>query len=739
MEKRLNNIPPYQKQQTTLDSPRAREKWKVLEDAIHEIYMQNPGKLSFQNLYTTGYHLVLHRHGEMLYAGVEGTLKKHVGEMARRVKEVSDDGFLMAVVEKWQSHSTAVGMVRDILMYMDKNYAPKQKLSVPELGVAVFGDIFLKDKEITARIKRLTTEIIEKERSGERPPERQLLKSVTTVMYEVSRRTVYEPLLEHHFIESSREYYIKEASETFQSLSTPEYFKNTFRRMAEERERVERCLADSTLPKILNVIKDQMLKQYATHLIERESSGVRSMLESWRLPELSLTFKALQMINTTQLLLDIIKDYLVTTGSKYIQDPANNENPVALVEGVMKMREAYDELLDHACTVETAKGGQHRDRVFEKEIKQAFVLIVNKNPRFAEYLSIAIDTKLRKKRTVEDEYDTYFDKVIILFQYLKDKDIFEKYHKGHLARRLLIKGSACEEGELCFITKLKTEAGHQFTTKIEGMFNDMTVSKGNMDAFSEHVGPRAGVDISVHVLTTGFWPFTNAVSEALPLPPPVEALREKFHDFYLASHSGRRLTWLYHMGTAEVKCFFNGRKYEANVHTLQMLILNLFNQRDSMTLGAIHEQTLIPMQELKKQILSLSINTKVYQRLLIKDCPGAKGMDEETVLSVNQDFSSRHMKFKVSAVLLKETDEQAQETRAKIGDDRKWQLDAVIVRVMKSRKVIDHRELITEVVTLLQPRFAPSPEDIKKRIESLIEREYIERSPDARTTYVYLA
>lgn len=37
----------------------------------------------------------------------------------------------------------------------------------------------------------------------------------------------------------------------------------------------------------------------------------------------------------------------------------------------------------------------------------------------------------------EEDVDTLLDKVMMLFRYLKDKDIFEKYYKQHLAKRLL--------------------------------------------------------------------------------------------------------------------------------------------------------------------------------------------------------------------------------------------------------------------------------------------------------------
>jgi cullin-4 len=56
---------------------------------------------------------------------------------------------------------------------------------------------------------------------------------------------------------------------------------------------------------------------------------------------------------------------------------------------------------------------------------------------------------------------------------------------------------------------------------------------------------------------------------------------------------------------------------------------------------------------------------------------------------------------------------------------------------MKARKIIDHRDLIGEVMSQL--KFPASSADIKKRIESLIEREYMERVENDRSKYKYLA
>ena len=58
---------------------------------------------------------------------------------------------------------------------------------------------------------------------------------------------------------------------------------------------------------------------------------------------------------------------------------------------------------------------------------------------------------------------------------------------------------------------------------------------------------------------------------------------------------------------------------------------------------------------------------------------------------------------------------------------------------MKSRKELDHNSIVSEVTRQLSGRFLPNPAVIKKRIESLIEREFLERHPGDRKVYRYLA
>lgn len=74
------------------------------------------------------------------------------------------------------------------------------------------------------------------------------------------------------------------------------------------------------------------------------------------------------------------------------------------------------------------------------------------------------------------EVDAVLDQTISVFRFITEKDVFEKYYKGHLAKRLLNGRSVSDDAERGMLAKLKTECGFQFTQKMEGMFNDMRLS-----------------------------------------------------------------------------------------------------------------------------------------------------------------------------------------------------------------------------------------------------------------------
>lgn len=125
---------------------------------------------------------------------------------------------------------------------------------------------------------------------------------------------------------------------------------------------------------------------------------------------------------------------------------------------------------------------------------------------------------------------------------------------------------------------------------------------------------------------------------------------------------------------------------------------------------------------------------------MLRKEPMSKEIDERDVFSFNEHFTSKLYKVKIGTVAAqKESEPEKQETRARVEEDRKPEVEAAIVRIMKARRVLDHNGIVAEVSKQLSSRFVPTPALIKKRIESLIEREFLERDANDRKVYKYLA
>ena len=165
--------------------------------------------------------------------------------------------------------------------------------------------------------------------------------------------------------------------------------------------------------------------------------------------------------------------------------------------------------------------------------------------------------KKQLKGLSEHQVDERLDKVIVLFRYLQDRDVFNEYYKRHLSKRLLQGRSASDDAEKSMIGKLKAECGYQFTQQLEGMFTDIRLSRQTASSFTQACPPGDNdeVELTVKVLTNGFWPQKQVPPCALPVQ--LKTLSGRFEDFYLQQHQGRRLAWQCAMGMADVsRCVF---------------------------------------------------------------------------------------------------------------------------------------------------------------------------------------
>jgi len=310
--------------------------------------------------------------------------------------------------------------------------------------------------------------------------------------------------------------------------------------------------------------------------------------------------------------------------------------------------------------------------------------------------------------------------------------MFEAFYKKDLSKRLLLDKSASIDAEKSVISKLKAECGSGFTQKLEGMFKDVELSRDVMSSFRESPQARASssdIELSVHVLTQGYWP-TYPPAEVI-LPGDILELQKQFSSYYMSKHNGRRLQWHPYLGHCTLKANFPLGRKELAVSLLQTVVLLPFNDCDDLSYHDLQKATGIEEKELKVQLQSLACG-KV--RVLRKEPKGREVEDGDT-FSFESDFKHALIRIKVNSIQMRETEQENEQTTERVFQDRQYQIDAAIVRIMKARKVLSHSLLISEL--LQQLKFPVKPPDLKKRIESLIDREYLER--DSNSSYRYLA
>ncbi|XP_063976501.1 cullin-3 [Diachasmimorpha longicaudata] len=768
---------------TTVDEKYVENIWALLKNAIQEIQKKNNSGLSFEELYRNAYTMVLHKYGERLYTGLKEVVTQHLENKVRKdVLHSLHNNFLQTLNQAWNDHTTSMTMIRDILMYMDRVYVQQNDVdNVYNLGLIIFRDQVVRYGCVRDHLRETLLGMVARERRGE-VVDRMAIKNACQMLMRlgINSRIVYEEDFERPFLQQSAEFYRMESQKFLAENSASVYIKKVEARISEESERAKHYLDESTESRIVEVVEEELIKVHMKTIVEMENSGVVHMLKNQKTDDLGCMYKLFSRVSDgLRTVCECVSQFLREQGRSMVQeDQEATTNAVHFVQNLLDLKERFDHFLHYSF---------NNDKIFKQMIVGDFEYFLNLNSKSPEYLSLFIDDKLKKgvKGMTEQEIEGILDKTMVLFRFLQEKDVFERYYKQHLAKRLLLNKSVSDDSEKNMISKLKTECGCQFTSKLEGMFKDITVSNTIMDEFKDHVLASAtnlrGVDLSVRVLTTGFWP-TQSATPKCSMPPAARDAFDTFRRFYLAKHSGRQLTLQPQLGSADLNAVFHGpkreesangletpsstsslltgngscssgnaislrntssscsnpRKHIIQVSTYQMCVLMLFNNRDKLTYEEIQSETDIPERDLIRALQSLAMG-KAAQRVLLK-FPRSKEIEPSHYFTVNDSFTSKLHRVKIQTVAAKgESEPERKETRNKVDEDRKHEIEAAIVRIMKARKRMAHNILVTEVTQQLRVRFLPSPTIIKKRIEGLIEREYLARTPEDRKVYTYVA
>jgi cullin 3 len=319
---------------------------------------------------STGYNLVLHKHGDMLHDGVRDELAAYLETVAARVEAAHDGALLSVVAEAWAEHRTTLSKIKDILMYMDRSYVPTAgRMAVWDLGLTLFRERVIQRASLRERIRAAMLDCVERERQGE-VVERDRLRDAARMLVEagVGGRACYAVEFEERFLDESRRRLDADAQRVIAQATASEFLRFADRTFQSETERCRSCLDPSTLLPLKHILVSSIIERHATTLLSTAPTGLSAMLRDDRvdgayaersaapistcLPspaDLRLFFKLFSLRDELlKQLEEAVGAFVSVEGQRIVANPAVEEDASRLVGDLISLRDKFDRIVKDA-------------------------------------------------------------------------------------------------------------------------------------------------------------------------------------------------------------------------------------------------------------------------------------------------------------------------------------------------------------------------------------------------------
>lgn len=379
-------------------------------------------------------------------------------------------------------------------------------------------------------------------------------------------------------------------------------------------------------------------------------------------------------------------DTVVTVYRKYLQTVTKLPLDSLLLPKLINLHHTEHERIFH--TLENPSLHvilcQHWKEVFQTKMLHCYV----------RYL----DREIRQNK---EELTTEF------LPFVVDKDVFVKEYYSVMTLRIVDNANIYMEEKALAV--LQRHMGHSQTCAIDVLLRETWQSL--------RLQQQYGTNIHIFVWSRCYVPTERQAP--YKIPELLQTAHQEYASFYCSKFGKLRLTPLFGAGRVWMKAMYaSKRSYEFQMGEVQAHILLCLEQHHRLS-----EKELV-------QCLSEDSDADIAPYL-----ESLQGIihQEDRHWVLNPGFHSKKRFITVP----RPKKRKSIDTDQSILSNRQFVVDSTIVRIMKSKRILAHPDLIIATSQSIQ-QFAPDVRFLKQRIESLIEKEYLERDPRDHRLYHYV-
>lgn len=742
-----------------------------LLEMIEDQFTKQDYQIDFQIAYSKCHEICLNRMAKELYTSVSKLLTKIILSYQEALIKCNDNDFMNNLIQIFQFFSAKMIQISDVLSYLER---VKQKCHffkeepVLFMGTQLFYQIVIFEEKLKNKILNAMKVEYFKIRNGN-INKIDIFHSYFQILIDKKYGSVFFNETICPIIKNEAKIYYENYSKNFKdklnSIQNKQEIPLIIKKYLDETESfllTEEKLLQKVSEKedILNIIMDNLIISNCDVLYKK---GAKKFFKKNDLISFKTFYDLIFKHQVSDLENNMNRFYTAFTEmlQKSLKKLTNtfvifkkNQtleyfNFYQYVEELCDLKQKYTNFL---------KNTMNNNQKIEHIIKNSFERQVNQNTEFLFSFIKLIheEIKLCQKIRSNNRIKEFSNKFLTIFKLINDKDLFENEYRKALSKRLIRNSSMIKEMEVEFYKIMKKESGCNYVKKLENMIHDIFYSQSiNFDfrLNNKKNNLQQNIDFYIKIVSQDNWPLEknlilNFSSEKIKnteiteksinitgFPDSLKKCFKEFANFYYSKFTNRYISFVSELSWIELNAKINDKNYSLIVSIYQMILLMFYNKKKSYYIKSIIEMTNLSEEKLKE----------VYQPLIKSNILLLDDKDNNNnTLNFNEKFDSEEARINLNYKCKdksknKQEDKKDKEVSHFLIEDRKYQIDASIIHVLKQAKKLSFDELKMNVTQEVKGYFIPEISLIKSRLDNLMDRNFIKRDDQKPDVYIYIA